>query len=472
VGFLVITDALHYFTAVPITERFALLALILAVGIMAQQVLGRTRPTILPSETDALRAQLHMMNDRANAAEHDLQRLAQMLDALPGPIWRLDEQGDLEWANRFYHTLSAADLNLLETVAPNSIATLPGPPPQALEIGEGKNEAAAQIYYGLPADRLLNTQAALHRFVETLTQTFAHLPIGLAIFDRDRRLSLFNPALSDLLALDPSWLAARPNFRAVMERLRASGRMPDRADFQSWLQHLQSMEETAASTGYQEAWLLSGGQNLRVTGRPHPDGALAFIFEDMTHLSHVESRHRTEIALNQAILDRMAEAVAVFDTSGALVFANEPFDSLWQIDSATTLLAPDIHALVARWSALGGAQADWDALRKHVSGGAERQSGQTLLDVPGQGAMLCLWATLPDGSALVYFKTPPKPTGWPKLIAPLAQALAPGHILDEGATAQGDGAEDERAVLRATINQLIHQSAHQRDTAKSAEMVG
>ena len=78
-------------------------------------------------------------------------------------------------------------------------------------------------------------------------------------------------------------------------------------------------------------------------------------------------------------------------------FANEPFDTLWQIDSATTLLAPDIHALVARWSALGGAQADWDALRKHVSGGAERQSGQTLLDVPGQGAMLCLWATLPDG---------------------------------------------------------------------------
>lgn len=466
-----ISDVLHYFSTVPITERFALLALILALGIMAQQVLGRARPTALPIEAEALRAQLHMMNDRAKAAEHDLQRIAQMLDALPGPVWRLDDAGNLEWANRFYRALSPAELGLLETVAPRSIATLPGPPPQAFEIDQGKDEDAARIYYGFPADRLLHTQAALHRFVETLTQTFAHLPIGLAIFDRDRRLGLFNPALSDLLALDPSWLASRPNFRAVMERLRASARMPDRADFQSWLQHLQSMEETAASTGYQETWLLSGGQNLRVTGRPHPDGALAFIFEDMTQLSHVESRHRTEIALNQAILDRMAEAVAVFDTTGALVFANEPFDALWQIDSATTLLAPDIHALVARWSALGGAQADWDALRKHVSGGAERQSGQTLLDVPGNGAMLCLWATLPDGSALVYFKTPPKPAGWPKLIAPLAQAIAPGHILDEGLQAQGDGVEDERAVLRATINQLIHQSALQRDARKSAEMV-
>ena len=73
-----ITDALHYFTAIPITERFALLALFLAVGIVAQQVLCRARPTILPIEIDSLRAQLHMMNDRANAAEHDLQRLAQM----------------------------------------------------------------------------------------------------------------------------------------------------------------------------------------------------------------------------------------------------------------------------------------------------------------------------------------------------------------------------------------------------------
>ena len=467
------TSLLNAFSEATIGQRLALVALVLALGILAQQLFSRRRLVELPANSAALRERLHMMDERAAAAERELNTVAAMLNAIPGPVWRLDPAGNLAWANRYYHGLSADALAALDAAQANKIVTLPGDPPHAFDICSASDDSSgdapdntadtpARIHFGLPADHLLETQASLRRFVETLTQTFAHLPIGLAIFDRDRRLNLFNPALSDLLALDPSWLAGRPKFRAVMERLRASGRMPDRAEFQTWLHHLNAMEATAADTGYHDTWLLPGGQNLRATGQPHPDGALAFVFEDMTQLSHVESRHRTDIVLNQAILDQMDEAVAVFDTTGALVFANQTFDRLWDIDSGATLRAPDIHTLVTRWARLGGAAQHWAALTAHVSGGAERQSGQTLLDVPGHGAMLCIWATLPDASALVYFKPPPTPTRWSKLVAPLARALAP--------TAP-NSAEDELAALRLAVAKILQQSDRPSPAIKPAEMV-
>jgi hypothetical protein len=38
-----------------------------------------------------------------------------------------------------------------------------------------------------------------------MTETFAHLNVGLAIFDRNQTLALFNPALVDMWQADPAW---------------------------------------------------------------------------------------------------------------------------------------------------------------------------------------------------------------------------------------------------------------------------
>jgi len=52
---------------------------------------------------------------------------------------------------------------------------------------------------------------AQRNFVQTLTKTFAQLSIGLAIFNRERQLVLFNPALIDLTALPADFLTGRPH---------------------------------------------------------------------------------------------------------------------------------------------------------------------------------------------------------------------------------------------------------------------
>ena len=67
--------------------------------------------------------------------------------------------------------------------------------------------------------------------------------IGLAVFDKNRRLGLFNPALTDLVKIDAVWLAGRPSLRDFLERLRETRQMPEQKDFASWRRKLSELEE-------------------------------------------------------------------------------------------------------------------------------------------------------------------------------------------------------------------------------------
>ena len=217
------------------------------------------------------------------------------------------------------------------------------------EVCRTPGETGDSLGYALAADDLVAAEASLRRFVETLTETFAHLPIGLAVFDKNRRLGLFNPALTDLVKIDAVWLAGRPSLRDFLERLRETRQMPEQKDFAAFRRKLGELEEGARSGTYEESWQLPSGKIFRVTGRPHPQGALAFLFEDISTAIMLERRYRSELEISQATLDRVSEAVAVFDASGTLVFVNAAFESLWGLDPMARLDGPGVAEMTAFW---------------------------------------------------------------------------------------------------------------------------
>ena len=217
-----------------------------------------------------------------------------------------------------------------------------GGEPRWYEISQSPGAGGETVGFALDADDLVAAEASLRRFVETLTETFAHLPIGLAVFDKNRRLGLFNPALTDLVKIDAVWLAGRPSLRDFLERLRETRQMPEQKDFASWRRKLSELEEGAREGTYEENWQLPSGKIFRVTGRPHPQGALAFLFEDISTAIQLERKYRSELELSQATLDRMSEAVAVFDASGMLVFVNSAFERLWGLDPMERLDGPGV----------------------------------------------------------------------------------------------------------------------------------
>jgi PAS domain-containing protein len=79
----------------------------------------------------------------------------------------------------------------------------------------------------LDITEIVRAQQAQKNFVQTLTKTFATLSIGLAIFDRNRQLMLFNPALIDLTALTADFLSARPNLLTAFDKLWDNQIMPE-----------------------------------------------------------------------------------------------------------------------------------------------------------------------------------------------------------------------------------------------------
>ena len=257
--------------------------------------------------------------------------------------------------------------------------------------------------FAVDATAIAKAESTLHRFMGTLTDTFAHLPIGLATFDADRHLSLFNPALSDLLHLDNGWLAQKPTLREFLDRLREKQVMPEQKDFESWRAETRMIEDGALDGTLSQKWIMPTGKTFQITGRPHPQGALALLFEDITSRAVMEQNYRGEMEVSQATLDRLAESVAVFDTAGSLVMSNAAFAGLWGFDPMAALGSMSVGDAIARWSAACMASPVWDQLREFATGAGDRiewTADMTLLDgrrIAGR------FAPMPNGSTLMVF---------------------------------------------------------------------
>ena len=215
----------------------------------------------------------------------EMRFLRDVLDHAPVLAWSQGRDGQVDWANAPYrdrfdppagdlpdHRIADAFGHVLEEVPLTTrggetrrrvaVPARDGGEPHWFELSETGGEGGETFGFALAADDLVAAEASLRRFVETLTETFAHLPIGLAVFDKNRRLGLFNPALTQLVKIDAVWLAGRPSLRDFLERLRETRQMPEQKDFASWRRKLSELEEGARDGTYEENWQLPVGQDL------------------------------------------------------------------------------------------------------------------------------------------------------------------------------------------------------------------
>jgi PAS domain-containing protein len=381
--------------------------------------------SIRPASEEA--RDLQKARDRLERATREIDFLRRVIDNAPVLAWILSPDGQVSWANAPYrdrfdpmtgdlpdHRIANAFGHVLETVPLTSrgpeararkLVSSPGDTePQWYEVSEIAGPNGSRLGFALETNELVAAEASLRRFVETLTETFAHLPIGLAVFDKNRRLGLFNPALTELVKIDAVWLAGRPSLRDFLERLRETRQMPDQKDFSAWRRKLGELEEGARHGTYQENWVLPSGKVFRVTGRPHPQGALAFLFEDISSTILLERKYRSELELSQATLDKLNEAVAVFNASGSLVFVNTAFEALWDLDPMQSLDGPTISDLSRLWAERCEPSPVWSQLAEFATAEDARSTWSSTVEALDGRRLQILVAPLPDASALVVFR--------------------------------------------------------------------
>lgn len=362
------------------------------------------------------------------AMEAELETLRGVVQASPAAVWKQDAAGTVTWANDTYFALAYEMLGAEHAHSWPPPALFPvaggaaseagiGPAPFRVRLGGEDGRAPRwfechgyagpdeMLCYALPADSLVRAEESLREFVQTLSKTFAHLPIGLAIFDRHRRLALFNPALTDLSGLEVEFLAGRPMLYAFLDRLRERRRIPEPRDYKAWRQRMADLEAAAAGGFVQENWTLPSGQTWRVSGRPHPDGAVAFLFEEITGEITLTRRFRTEIELGQTVLDSLDEALAVFSPAGLVSFSNTAYAALWGIDPAATLNASGILEATRHWQSLSEPTPVWAEARDFLAARGERAEWSELVRLRDGRALHCRFRPLTGGATLVGFST-------------------------------------------------------------------
>ena len=87
-------------------------------------------------------------------------------------------------------------------------------------------------HYAIDVTDIVTAEIAQLKLVQTLTKTFAEMPVGLAIFDQQRRLVLFNPALTDLISFE--FLSERPSLFEFFNRLWENRVVPEPKNSAAW----------------------------------------------------------------------------------------------------------------------------------------------------------------------------------------------------------------------------------------------
>ncbi|PZX18992.1 PAS domain-containing protein [Palleronia aestuarii] len=374
----------------------------------------RLRLTLEDAERDAVTLDrgLHA------AIERELEGLRAIGESLPYPIWREDAEGRITWVNRAY-------LQIVEAEKLGDTGTWPPPPlfrriegrtrgPVRLQIAGGGERGwydchavaldGDMVLSATPADALVAAEESLRSFVQSFSNTFAHLDIGLAVFDRRRQLILTNPALGELTSLPSDLLISRPSLDSFLDALRVRRVMPEPKEAANWRETVQDIEHSAANGTYAEMWHLSGGRTYRVSGRPQPGGAVAFLFEDISAELRLTKQFRAQIETGHAVLDALEEAIAVFDSGGTLVMSNEAYDAMWEIEPMGGFAEISAADALRTWTHMTEPTPIWGDARVFLSTGRERSEWSGEVQMRSGRPIRVTLAPLPDAGTLVRFE--------------------------------------------------------------------
>lgn len=389
----------------------------------------------LRASAHSLRATLHEGGPSCPAHLHEGRRRLMVLDvpkaalhAAPQPVWILGQDGHLIWQN------DAARAFRPESITRMTAAIGPLPEPtetrtQRISVPDADGTApdrwfdltvtrtqAGHAFYACDVTALVSAETAQRDFVQTLGRTFADLPTGLAVFDRAKSLALFNPALIDLTGLPVGFLSARPNVMSFFDMLRDAQVMPEPKNYANWRSQITDMVSAARGGLYQDCWSLVTGQTYRITGRPHPNGAVAFLFEDITLEVSEARNHRTEMDLRQAVIDNLDAAIAVLSPDHRLMFCNAGFGTLLGIDPDSSLADTRLRDIVIACQARFPHNTLWPMLERKIATGAPLAERVTLAQGAGQldlrhaplgrgNTMLSLCHHAAKGAALMHERT-------------------------------------------------------------------
>jgi len=254
--------------------------------------------------------------------------------------------------------------------------------------------------FAVDVQDLEDARAELGRYIESQRELADRMTAGTAQFDADRSLSFFNRPFALMTNLDHDWLAEKPEFDRVIERMREEQRLPETRDFPTWKEERRSWF-TSAEEVIEEEWMLPAGDHIRVVAQPLPDGGLRLFLEDRTEQLRLASARDTLLRVRAATFDNLFEAISVFASDGRLYTWNSRFLEDWELDEDWLTTHPRVDELVpamARKLVNPTAAAQIREMVRQTTN--ERQSSSGRISMTDGRHFQFAAVPLPDGNAL------------------------------------------------------------------------
>lgn len=362
--------------------------------------------------------------ERESEAAAQLGQLAEMLDAIPTPLWLRGRHLALQWANRPFlnvigavslveaqrergalgphELLSAADAQAEESVRESEHHALIGDSWRSfalthVPLPDGKVAGAA-----FDMSRIAEAELRLKRRFKTQTHLLDRLKTAVAIFGPDRRLVAYNTAFVELWGLERTWLDSNPSQEVLLDHLRQARKLPERRDYQSWKRQRLLAYGNGDRLG-EEIWQLPDGVTLRVSTCANPLGGTTVLYDDVTEKFSLESSIKTLLAAQSSTLDVLGDAVAAFGPDGRLTLHNAAFAEVWELDPSMLASRPHIRTVAGDCLCKYGDRAMWDRLVATVSSGPVQRRNWRKIHRDDGRVLSLTTVPLPDRATLVAF---------------------------------------------------------------------
>ena len=381
--------------------------------------------TPIALETDDLKGDLV-------TAKNDADKMRNVLDALPMPVWLSDALSDIAWVNAAYaRSVGKTQAEIIDGKiwlpltligsnedVPTRLRNLTNTArtsgtQQAVRarlIVGGQRRVAEFTFLPVTGSDLVIVQAsdvtleeertAEHkRYVAAQGKLLEQLHTAVAIFSADHKLEFHNSAFSRLWNIDDAYLNEGPRLGELMEKLRELRRLPEQADFRTFKKSWLDMF-TGLLHPHEDMLYLPSGAAVRWLAAPHPMGGLMMTFEDVTSRLALETSYNTLMAVQRETLENLAEGVSVFGPDGRLKFYNPRFMTLWSFNPEDLEGEPHITQVVEkthRFFRLG-----WKDVEEVLTAmGLERREQTQQLNRDDDMVLECVSMPMPDGGVMV-----------------------------------------------------------------------
>jgi len=124
---------------------------------------------------------------------------------------------------------------------------------------------------------------------------------------------------------------------------------------------------------------LPNGLTYRIVGRPHPDGAIAILIEDISVEVSLTQRFKGQLELRNIAMEAMDDALVCFESDGTILFWSRAFALFLGLPDTEQASIYTLGNIIQLWKDKLEPGAIRDTLSARMRHGSEQQGSLTLL---------------------------------------------------------------------------------------------